>query len=123
MIIQGSTMRVPNGTGIQRTNVPRPHDTAVRDGSYGYEVIVNDGSRSSGNTLLQNLGAEHLIRLRPFLKRVNLTKDQYLYQQDDKIDNIYFPETAVVSEFQILEDGRTIEVGIIGSEGGVGIAS
>jgi CRP-like cAMP-binding protein len=57
------------------------------------------------------------------LKRVNLTKDQYIYQQDDKIESIYFPETAVVSEFQILEDGRTIEVGIIGSEGAVGIAS
>ena len=36
---------------------------------------------------------------------------------------IYFPESAVISEFQILEDGRTIEVGIIGSEGAVGIPS
>jgi CRP-like cAMP-binding protein len=123
MNIQGNTIRVPNGNGLHRTNVPRPHDTGIREGSYGYEVIVDDGSRSSGNTLLQNLGVEHIIRLRQYLKRVNLTKDQYLYQQDDKIDNIYFPETAVVSEFQILEDGRTIEVGIIGSEGAVGIAS
>ena len=123
MNIQGNTLRVPNGNGLHRTNVTRPHDTGVRDGSYAYDVIVDDGSRSSGNTLLQNLGAEHIIRLRPYLKRVNLTKDQYLYQQDDRIDNIYFPETAVVSEFQILEDGRTIEVGVIGSEGGVGIAS
>ena len=124
MNTQGNAIRVPNGNGLRRTNVPRTHDTGgARDGSYGYEVIVDDGSRSSGNTLLQNLGAEHVVRLRPFLKRVNLTKDQYLYQQDDKIDNIYFPETAVVSEFQILEDGRTIEVGLIGSEGAVGIAS
>jgi len=61
--------------------------------------------------------------MRQYLKRVNLTKDQYLYQQDDKIDNIFFPETAVVSEFQILEDGRMIEVGIIGNEGAVGVAA
>lgn len=75
------------------------------------------------NLLLQCVDPEHLLRLRQFVKRVSLVKDQYLYQQDDEIDVVYFPESAVVSEFQILEDGRTIEVGIIGSEGAVGIAS
>lgn len=99
------------------------HDTGVRNGSHGYEVRVEDNIRTSSNSLLQNIGTDHLLRLRPFLKRVSLVKDQYLYQQDDRIDNIYFPETSVVSEFQILEDGRMIEVGIIGSEGAVGIAS
>lgn len=77
----------------------------------------------SANSLLQCVDPEHLLRLRQFVKRVTLVKDQYLYQQDDAIDVVYFPESAVVSEFQILEDGRTIEVGIIGSEGAVGIAS
>ena len=122
--MHGNTIRIPNGNGrSHRPLASQPYDTAVRDSAYGYEAILEEGARASGNTLLQALGAEHLIRLRPFLKRVNLTKDQYLYQQDDKIDNIYFPETAVVSEFQILEDGRTIEVGIVGSEGAVGIAA
>lgn len=77
----------------------------------------------SPNVLLQCVDPEHLLRLRQFVKRVTLVRDQYLYQQDDEIDVVYFPESAVVSEFQILEDGRTIEVGIIGSEGAVGIAS
>ena len=79
--------------------------------------------QTSTNALLQCIDPEHLLRLRQFIKRVSLVKDQYLYQQDDAIELIYFPETAVVSEFQILEDGRTIEVGIIGSEGAVGIAA
>ncbi|PYS99893.1 MAG: hypothetical protein DMF63_09465 [Acidobacteria bacterium] len=104
-------------------SVPQPHETGVRNGSYAYDVLTDDGLRPSSNSLIQNLGAEHLIRLRQFFKRVTLTKDQYLYQQDDRIDNILFPETAVISEFQILEDGRMIEVGIVGSEGAVGIAS
>lgn len=76
-----------------------------------------------GNGLLYSIDPEHFLRLRQFIKRVSLIKDQYLYQQDDRMGMIYFPESAVVSEFQILEDGRTIEVGIIGSEGGVGISS
>ena len=103
--------------------VVTPHDTGVRNGAHGYEILVDESTRTSSNVILKNIGADHLLRLRPFLKRVNLAKDQYLYQQDDRIDNIYFPETSVVSEFQILEDGRMIEVGIIGSEGAVGIAS
>lgn len=75
------------------------------------------------NTILQALDHEQFLGLRQFIKRAHLVKDQYVYQQDDEIDLIYFPETAVVSDFQILEDGRTIEVGIIASEGAVGIAS
>ena len=75
------------------------------------------------NRLLQSVDPEHFLRLRQFIKRVGLVKDQYLYQQDDRMGTIYFPESAVISEFQILEDGRTIEVGIIGSEGAVGIPS
>ena len=104
-------------------SVPTPQDIGVRNGSYAHDVLTDDGLRPSSNILIQNLGTEHLLRLRQFFRRVTLTKDQYLYQQDDKIDNILFPETAVVSEFQILEDGRMIEVGIIGSEGAVGITS
>jgi CRP-like cAMP-binding protein len=88
--------------------------------------VVVPGSVATGpssNALLQLVDPEHFLRLRQFIKRVSLAKDQYLYQQDDEIDVIYFPETAVVSEFQILEDGRTIEVGIIGNEGAAGVAS
>jgi CRP-like cAMP-binding protein len=122
MNIQGKAIGVGNGRS-HHSIVPGSYDTGVRNGTNGYDLQIDSIPRTSMNTLLQNVGNDHLIRLRQFLKRVNLTKDQYLYQQDDKIDNIFFPETAVISEFQILEDGRMIEVGIIGSEGAVGIAS
>ena len=119
-----------NGINVDRRTgrgkfgpVVTPHESGVRNGTNSYELLVDDSTRTSSNVLLKNVGAEHFLRLRPFLKRVNLAKDQYLYQQDDRIDNIYFPETAVVSEFQILEDGRMIEVGIIAGEGAVGVAS
>ncbi len=64
-----------------------------------------------------------LNKIRPLLKLTMLTKDDYLYQQDDRVDFIYFPETAVISEFQMLADGRTIEVAVTGGEGAVGISS
>ena len=100
------------------------NDSTAQAPAAAYSLDSNPlAIRTSANTLLQLVQPEHFLRLRQFIKRVSLTKDQYLYQQDDEIDVIYFPETAVVSEFQILEDGRTIEVGIIGNEGAVGIAS
>lgn len=62
-------------------------------------------------------------KLRPMLKPAMLTKDEYLFHQDDAVEHIYFPETAVVSEFQMLADGRTIEVAVTGREGVVGVTT
>ncbi|MCC6327547.1 MAG: Crp/Fnr family transcriptional regulator [Acidobacteria bacterium] len=64
-----------------------------------------------------------LNKIRPLLKYVQLAKDEFLFQQDDKAEFVFFPETAVVSEFQMLADGRTIEVAVTGSESAVGIAA
>ena len=64
-----------------------------------------------------------LGKIRPLLKHTQLSKDDYLFQQDDRVDFVYFPETAVISEFQMLADGRTIEVAVTGPEGAVGISS
>lgn len=79
--------------------------------------------RNVGNTLLSQMRSDLYRKLRPFLKEVRLEKDEYLYQQDDNVDSVYFPESSVISEFQILEDGRTIEVAITGPEGAVGVSS
>jgi CRP-like cAMP-binding protein len=39
------------------------------------------------------------------------------------VDYIYFPETAVICQYQMLEDGRTIEIALTGKESAVGIPS
>ncbi|MGD9562254.1 MAG: Crp/Fnr family transcriptional regulator [Pyrinomonadaceae bacterium] len=62
-------------------------------------------------------------KLVPMLKPTQLAKDDYLHQQDDRVDFVYFPDSAVVSEFQMLADGRTIEVAVTGSESAVGISA
>lgn len=64
-----------------------------------------------------------LNKIRPLMKYVQLNKDDYLFQQDDRVEFVYFPETAVISEFQMLADGRTIEVAVTGPEGAAGISS
>lgn len=56
-------------------------------------------------------------------KQTILAKGDFLFQQDDEVDFIYFPETAVISEFRLLEDGRMVEIAITGREGALGIPS
>lgn len=74
------------------------------------------------NHILSSLPKAISKPLQPAMKRVALEQETYLFQPDDEPDFIYFPETAAVSEFQILEDGRMVEVAIIGREGAVGLS-
>lgn len=73
------------------------------------------------NHLLTSLSDENLITLLPFMESVNLSAGQQLYDAGDEIDYIYFPETAVISEFQLMEDGRSCVTAMIGSSGALGV--
>lgn len=75
---------------------------------------------SSSNELLKALPNELFNVLQPSLRSVFLEEEQYLYFQDDKVDSIYFPETAVISELRTLDDGRQVEITVTGREAAVG---
>ena len=75
------------------------------------------------NLILAALPTDLSSILAPSLRPVMLTKEQFIYQEDDRLDFIYFPTTAVVSEFKMLEDGRMVELAVTGKEGAVGLSS
>ena len=75
---------------------------------------------TSSNELLLDLPKQLFDKLQPALRSVFLEQDQFLYMQDDRLDYVYFPETAVISELRTLDDGRMVEVSITGHEGAVG---
>jgi CRP-like cAMP-binding protein len=52
---------------------------------------------------------------------VTLTRGQVIYRADQDIEEVYFPEEAVVAMVESVDNGRTVEVGLIGREGIVGI--
>jgi CRP-like cAMP-binding protein len=74
-----------------------------------------------GNSILAALLASEYRDLLPKLERVALKRGEVVYRADQDIDAVYFPERAVVAMVDATDDGRTIEVGIIGREGLVGI--
>ena len=52
---------------------------------------------------------------------VELPQGTILYEPEEFIHHIYFPIDSVVSLISITESGATIEVGMIGNEGMIGI--
>jgi CRP-like cAMP-binding protein len=76
-----------------------------------------------GNEILDAIPAELKKLMANALKPVVLRKEQFLYQEGDDLEFIYFPITAVVSEFKMLEDGRMVEIAVTGREGAVGLSS
>jgi CRP-like cAMP-binding protein len=72
------------------------------------------------NDILHALLNSEYKHVRRKLDRVDL-KREIIYQANQRIKHVYFPETAVVAMIDTVEDGSTVEVGIIGHEGMVGI--
>ncbi|MBW4499373.1 MAG: Crp/Fnr family transcriptional regulator [Scytonema hyalinum WJT4-NPBG1] len=80
-----------------------------------------DSSLPIQNRLLAALPANEYQRLVPHLELVKLSLHQVLYEPNEPITHVYFPHEAVGSLVTSMEDGSTIEVGLVGSEGMVGI--
>lgn len=75
------------------------------------------------NSILSSLTAQEFEQLRPHFELVDLSAGKKLYDCGDKIRYVYFPLNAVFWLFTTMEDGATIEAGVIGSEGVLGISS
>ena len=73
------------------------------------------------NRILAALLATEYKRLLPRLEHVTLEHGEIIYRADQKIEDVYFPEEAVVAMVDTTDDRRTVEVGVVGREGIVGI--
>ncbi len=73
------------------------------------------------NSILEALLSSEYKRLLPRLEHIVLKGDEIVYRADQTIEYVYFPEEAVVAMMDSMHGGQTVEVGIIGREGIVGI--
>lgn len=74
------------------------------------------------NRLLAALPKKEYQRLLPKLKNVTLTFAKVLYEPGDKIRRVYFPNDAIISLLSAVTARSTLEVGIVGNEGMVGLS-
>lgn len=73
------------------------------------------------NRILAALLASEYKRLLPRLEHVSLKPGEIVYRAEEEIEAVYFPEEAVIAMVDTTDDRRTVEVGVIGREGIVGI--
>jgi CRP-like cAMP-binding protein len=73
------------------------------------------------NMILAALPRTEYERLLPDLEYISLPLDVSLYRSGDAIEYVYFPGDGMVSLVTHMKDGATIEVGLIGRDGMVGI--
>jgi len=75
----------------------------------------------SENRLLAALPADEYERLRPGLEPVHLPQGKTIYEAGDGMRHAYFLRGGTASMLSITEDGETIEVAMVGSEGVIGV--
>lgn len=80
-------------------------------------------SSQSDNRILAALPRREYESIEPRLKLVRLELGANLYLPEQKIEYCYFVTCGVVSLLAALENGATVEAGVIGPEGMVGIAA
>lgn len=73
------------------------------------------------NLLLAALPDAERERLAPFLQEVVLEFQQVLIEPNKPITDMYFPYDAITSTIQEMHDGDSVETGLMGVEGLVGI--
>jgi CRP-like cAMP-binding protein len=73
------------------------------------------------NRLLAALPKSEYQRLLPKLKPFSLVFGEVIYEPGDLIRNVYFPTSGIISLLAAVEDRATLEVGIVGREGMVGL--
>jgi CRP-like cAMP-binding protein len=73
------------------------------------------------NRLLAALPRKDYEKLLPLLAPVELAFEEVLYESHAPIRHVYFPDNCLVSMLTTVDSGRAAEVGLIGSEGMVGV--
>ncbi|VWX50761.1 Crp/Fnr family transcriptional regulator [Novosphingobium sp. 9U] len=83
----------------------------------------NVGLRDTTNWLLLSLVDQDWWRVAPFLEREVLQPRRYIERTGLKSSKVYFIETGVISRLETGDLREPIEVGVVGREGMIGVAS
>ena len=79
-------------------------------------------SQPRANSILAALPERDFDRIRPHLAQVELPLGAALYEAGSRVRQLYFPASGIVSLLQVMADGASAEIAVVGNEGVVGIA-
>jgi CRP-like cAMP-binding protein len=91
-----------------------PSQSRERTNSIGLQVH---------NEILNSIPDGEFQSIRPHLEYVILARHRILHEPSQKLDFAYFPNAGLISLVVAMEDGKTVEAGVVGNEGAAGIPS
>ena len=83
--------------------------------------MKQQGPSSFRNRILNGLLEETIARLRPDLEAIDMPLGFKIFEPDEKIPFVYFPENSMASVVANTDDGQCVEIGVIGYEGAAGL--
>src|SRR6476469_7203114 len=83
--------------------------------------VMNALSDWPRNRLLLALPSRNLKRLMPELEHIRCHRGQVLMDADSSLDQVFFPDSGVVSVVAVYANGNVIEMATIGREGCTGM--
>ena len=75
------------------------------------------------NRLLAALPKKDYQAIQRHLEEVPLVFEEILYRPDELISDVYFPNSGIISLLAGLKERATLEVGLVGNEGMVGLGA
>jgi CRP-like cAMP-binding protein len=82
---------------------------------------TNAAGRRVGNKILLSIPDKEYALIRPHLEFLDMPHHLTLYEPGQPMEFVHFPNSGMVSLVIATEDGKTVEVGEVGSEGFAGI--
>ena len=79
-------------------------------------------STPRANAILAALPEDDFDRVRAHLEPIELPLGAALYEAGSRVRELYFPASGIVSLLQVMADGASAEIAVVGNEGVVGIA-
>jgi CRP-like cAMP-binding protein len=98
-----------------------PKESALHSLRSSRQFPKDDNGRQVENLILRNLPQKESAQILPSLEFVRLRLHQVLHESGETIRSGYFLNNGLGSVLTIQPDGKTVEVGLIGKEGFIGL--
>jgi CRP-like cAMP-binding protein len=84
---------------------------------------TNPEGKAVANRILLTIPDDEYTAIRPHLEYLALARHDSLHEPNETPRFVYFPNSGLLSLVVVTSDGKTVEAGIVGKEGIVGLAS
>lgn len=84
--------------------------------------LVTTQHNPTQNRLLRMLSTEVQQRLFPHLELVDLPLGKILYESGDVLRYVYFPTNSIVSLLNVMNNGSSAEIAVVGHDGMIGVS-